>query len=99
MKIQDQTLAGAAAETQRGHHVHGTGKSSGTRSTQDASSYDQVEFSGTLGALSRALSTSDADRSARVNSLAEQYRNGTFRVDSAAISRGMISEALDAGLR
>jgi hypothetical protein len=50
-----------------------------------------------LQSLSRALSTYSADRGAKVQALAAQYQNGTYRADSLAASRGLVAEALTSG--
>jgi anti-sigma28 factor (negative regulator of flagellin synthesis) len=99
MKITDQNLGGAAApETARSQDVQLTSKNgAGSSSSSTIDANDRVEFSGGLGTLSRALSSFQSDRAGRVQSLAAQYQSGSYQPDSAAISRGMIAEALDAG--
>jgi anti-sigma28 factor (negative regulator of flagellin synthesis) len=47
-----------------------------------------------MGSLSRAMQSFGSSRASLVQSLAAQYQSGTYKVDSAAIGRGMISEAL-----
>ena len=47
-----------------------------------------------MGSLSRALQSFGSSRASLVQSLAAQYQSGTYQVDSAAISRGIVSEAL-----
>jgi anti-sigma28 factor (negative regulator of flagellin synthesis) len=47
-----------------------------------------------MGSLSRAMQSFGSGRASLVQSLAAQYQSGTYKVDSAAIGRGMISEAL-----
>jgi anti-sigma28 factor (negative regulator of flagellin synthesis) len=99
MKVYDRGLTGAeSAHTQDVQKLgsNSTGKSS-TRGG-DASG-DRVEFSGNLGMLSRTLSTYDTSRASRVQALAAQFQSGNYRPDSAATSRGMISEALAAGIK
>ncbi len=53
-----------------------------------------VDFSSTLGTLSRAMTSFDTSRSSRVEALAAQYQSGNYTPDSMAVSRGLISEAL-----
>jgi hypothetical protein len=96
MKVYDRGLT--AAETGHSQDVqkltHGSGKSA----TKGAdTSGDRVEFSGSLGLLSRTLSTYDTSRASRVQSLAAQYQSGNYRSDSWATSRGMLDEALIGG--
>ena len=101
MRVNDRNLQGtSAAETGRAQELQQTDRQ-GTRSTgsgkADGSS-DRVELSGTLASLSRAMSVFDADRGSRVQTLAAQYQSGNYCANSAATSRGIISEALSAGL-
>lgn len=97
MKVYDRGLT--AAETGHAQDVQKLGNtSSGKSGARGAdSSGDRVEFSGTLGRLSRTLATYDSSRASRVQSLAAQYQSGTYRPDSAGASRGLVSEALSAG--
>jgi anti-sigma28 factor (negative regulator of flagellin synthesis) len=100
MKIYDNNLIGtAASETHRTQETQKTdrGSSNAIRSA-GGSGGDHVEFSGSLGRLSRALSGVQTDHAARVQALAAQYQSGTYRVDSAAVSRGIVQEALTAGM-
>jgi hypothetical protein len=97
MKVYDRGLT--AAETGHTQDVQkltsGAGKS-GVKS--DDASGDRVEFSGTLGRLSRTISAYESARGSRVQALAAQYQSGNYRPDSAATSRGMLTEALGAAL-
>jgi hypothetical protein len=100
MKIYDQNRTGtSAAETGRAQETQklnrtGTGKS--PRGVDGSN--DSVEFSGTLSRLSRTLTTFETTQASRVQALAAQYQSGNYRPDSAATSRGLVSEALSAGL-
>ncbi len=100
MKIYDSNLGGAPATgAQRTQETQSADRTGGARATPSGGDGgDRVEFSGTLGRLSRALSTSESDRAGRVQSLAAQYQSGTYRPDSAATGRAMIAEALGAGV-
>jgi hypothetical protein len=102
MRVNDRNLPGtSAAETGRAQELQQTDQH-GTKSTgsgkADGSS-DRVEFSGTLGRLSRAMSAFDSDRGSRVQTLSAQYQSGNYQANSAATSRGIISEALGAGTK
>jgi hypothetical protein len=102
MRIQDRTLTGtSAAETARAQEAQnlsraGTGKSP-TRGTDGSN--DSVEFSGTLSRLSRTLTTFNSTQASRVQALAAEYQSGNYRPDSAATSKGLVSEAISAGLQ
>jgi hypothetical protein len=101
MKIYDQNLTGtSAAETGRAQETQklnraGTGKS--PRGVDGSN--DSVEFSGTLSRLSRTLTTFETTQASRVQVLAVQYQSGNYRPDSAATSKGLVSEAMSAGLQ
>jgi Anti-sigma-28 factor, FlgM len=99
MKIYDSNVSGdAIAESHRSQATQRT-DSIGTTRSSSTSGGDQVEFSGRLGRLSGALSGFQTDRAARVQALAAQYQNGTYRADSAATGRAIVGEALRAGLQ
>jgi anti-sigma28 factor (negative regulator of flagellin synthesis) len=98
MKVYDRGLT--PAETGNTQDIQKLSNSTGKSATRGAStSGDHVEFSGNLGRLSRTLSTYDNSRASRVQALAAQYQSGNYRPDSAATSRGMLSEAVAAGIK
>ena len=103
MKIYDRNLTGTSApETGRAQESQnlsraGTGKSP-TRGGVDGSN-DRVEFSGTLSRLSRALTTFESTRANRVQALAVEYQSGNYKPDAAATSKGLVAEAISAGLQ
>jgi hypothetical protein len=96
MKVYDRGLT--PAETGSTQDVQKLSSGSGKSATRGADAGgDRVEFSGSLGRLSRTLSTYDTTRASRVQSLAAQYQSGSYCADSAATSRGMLTEALSSG--
>ena len=101
MKIYDTNLTGAsAAESARTQDLQKVERGAAGRSQSgNASGEDRVDLSGALGQLSKALAVFHQDRASRVEALAAQYQNGTYRVDSAATSRAMIADALSAGVK
>jgi len=96
MKIYDSNTCGipvgASQPTQDTKGLERSGD--GRTSAADGSGGDRVEFSGTLGQLSRALSSLQSERSSRVQALTAEYQRGSYRTDSAAVGRAMVSEAL-----
>jgi anti-sigma28 factor (negative regulator of flagellin synthesis) len=94
MKVTSQDLSGlgaaGASGAQETQKADGGGKSAG----RGGGGSDRVDFSSTLGSLSRAMSSDGASRQAKVQALAAQYQSGRYTADSAAIGRGLISEAL-----
>jgi hypothetical protein len=103
MKIYDRNLTGtSAAETGRAQEAKNLSRAgtdtSPTRGGVDGSN-DRVEFSGTMGRLSRALATFESSRANRVKALAVEYQSGKYQPDPAATSKGLVSEALSAGLQ
>ena len=74
MKIYDRNLTGTSAsetgQAQEAQNLNRTGRTtSPTRNGVDGSN-DRVEFSGTLGQLSRALTSFETSRAQRVQALA-----------------------------
>ena len=98
MRIYDRDLTGAA-EAGRAPEMQRAGREnrSGSAAPGAQASDDRVEFSSRLGRLSEAMSASTAERANRVDALRVLYQEGRYGVDSAAVSRAMVSEALSAG--
>jgi anti-sigma28 factor (negative regulator of flagellin synthesis) len=98
MKIYDSNLSGAASTgAQRTQEAQQTGRSNaGSASAGGGQGGDRVEFSGALGRLSQALGAFQNGRAERVQALTGQYRSGSYRADSTATSRAMITEVLSA---
>jgi hypothetical protein len=101
MRINDRNLTGtSASETGRAQETKDLGRSGTGKSNTGGvdGSNDRVEFSGTLNRLSRALTTFESSRASRVQALAANYQSGTYRSNSAATSKGMVADAMSAGL-
>jgi anti-sigma28 factor (negative regulator of flagellin synthesis) len=102
MKINDRNLTGtSASETGRTQETQKPGRAGAGKSSTLSidGSNDSVVFSGTLSRLSRTLTTFESSRTNRVQALAAQYQSGNYKPNSAAISKGMVSEAMSAGLQ
>jgi hypothetical protein len=100
MRIYDRNLTGASAsESGRALETQRSGWEEGAKpgATGADGVGDRVEFSSTLGRLSRVLSADGADRASHVQALAAQYQSGKYRSDSAATAGGMVAEALGVG--
>lgn len=94
MRITNQNLTGASTTgTSNTQDVQKSGNTSNSSATGGAGG-DTVELSSTLGSLSRAMQSFGTSRDSMVQSIAAQYQSGAYQIDSAAISRSMISEAL-----
>jgi anti-sigma28 factor (negative regulator of flagellin synthesis) len=95
MKVTSQDLSGLGAAGASGAHEvqkpAGDGKSAGSAGKGS----DRVDFSSTLGSLSRAMSSEGSTRQAKIQALTVQYQSGSYSADSAAIGRGLLSEALE----
>src|ERR1019366_2184826 len=102
MRIYDLNLTGAsAAETgqaQKTQNLNRAGSDTSPGRADDGSN-DSVVFSGTMSRLSRALATFESTRANRVRALAVEYQSGTYKPDPVATSKGLVSEALSAGLQ
>jgi anti-sigma28 factor (negative regulator of flagellin synthesis) len=96
MRINNGNTAGAA-ETAGTQNVQKSGRGVGTASGGLDPNSDSVEFSSTLGGLSRAVASDSAQRQSRVQTVAAAYQSGRYQTNSLAISRAMIADAVDAG--
>jgi anti-sigma28 factor (negative regulator of flagellin synthesis) len=95
MRVYEQNLTGAATgEAGRLSESQKTERAGNSAVAAQGGDADRVEFSATLGSLSRAISADQNARSSRIVTLTDQVQSGTYRPDAAAISRGMVSEAL-----
>jgi anti-sigma28 factor (negative regulator of flagellin synthesis) len=95
MKVTNQDLTGlGATSASRTQETQKSSAGAAGSSSKSASGGDSVNFSSGLGSLSRAMSSFDAGSSVRVQALSSQYQAGSYIPDSAATSRGMISDAL-----
>jgi hypothetical protein len=101
MRINDRTLTGnSASETGRTQETKDLYRA-GTRKFNTGGvdgSNDRVEFSGTLNRLSRTLTTFESTRASRVQALAANYQNGSYKPNAAATSKGLVADAMSAGL-
>jgi|SRR5579883_2549681 len=96
MKIYDRNLTGtAASDTSRAAEANKTDPHRQAGASARVTG-DRVEFSGSVGALSRAVSADHSARTGRIQALARQVEQGTYHPDAGAISRGLVSEALAA---
>ena len=93
MRVSNHDLTGlGAAGADRAQETARSG-GSGSGSASGAGG-DRVDFSSALGSLSRALSSFGASQSDTVQGLSAQYQAGNYATDGAAISRGLIAEAM-----
>ena len=102
MQIYDQNPIGpSGTQSERTQETQKSGRAGGSKSVAGGTdkSSDHVEFSSTLGRLSRTLNTFEASRASRVQALAAQFQAGNYRVDASATSRSMVSDALSSGLQ
>ena len=95
MKVTSQDVSGLGAAgvsgSQEIQKQGGSGKSAGWV----GGGSDRIDFSSALGSLSRAMSSDGSARQAKLQALTVQYQSGSYSVDSGAIGRGLISEALE----
>src|ERR1700680_1201054 len=99
MKVYDSNLTGtSAAQTGRSQETQKLDRSQNTK-TRTVGSEDHVELSSTLSRLSSSMAAYGSSRASHVQALAAQYQSGKYRPDSLATSKGMVSEALSAGMK
>jgi len=99
MRIYEQGLAGTQASQttpmSESQKVERDGQSENGNAIGGATAgNDSVEFSSTLGHLSKAIATEDSTHSTRVEYLTAQYQAGNYQPNSYLTSRGIVSEAL-----
>jgi len=100
MRITDQNsqVSTTSTQPQRVGGAQATGSSSQTQSgSQISSGGDQTEFSGFLSRLSQNLQSDTTSRAQRVSQLAAAVQSGSYKVDSAALSRTLVDQAISAG--
>jgi len=100
MRIYDVNLTGSsAAEAARAQEAQRTDRSSSSRSVgTNSSGGDSIEFSTSLGRLSQTMASYASSRLRRVDALAARFQSGAYSPDSAATSKGIVSEALATGV-
>jgi flagellar biosynthesis anti-sigma factor FlgM len=79
-------VAGAAGTDAASQRVAGLGVGS--------ASPDSAELSGLAGKISQTLSQDSADRAAKGEQLRALISSGQYSSDSAAVSRGIVNDAL-----
>jgi anti-sigma28 factor (negative regulator of flagellin synthesis) len=102
MRIYDRNLTGtSAAETGQAQKTQNPSRAGTDTSPTRAAdgSNDTVVFSGTMSQLSRVLATFESTRANRVQTLAVEYQSGKYQADPVSTSKGLVSEALSAGLQ
>ncbi len=96
MKVNDSTLSQAAAsqlgKTRESEGVGAGGaRKSAAGGLQDG---DQVQLSNLSGRLLDMVRADSADRTARIERLAADYRAGRYEADPVEVSRGIIGDAM-----
>lgn len=94
MKVTNQNSTSASTNAASSAQESQRSQSGSSANAKPRASGDSVEFSSTLGSLSRAMESYSSSRSSQVQALAAQYQSGAYKVDSAAVSHGMVSAAL-----
>ena len=95
MKIENGTSLGSASATGAAGvaGADAAGRREAGRGVDSANS-DSAEISGLAGKISQALNQDSANRAATVQQLSAAVANGQYNPDSAAVSRGIVGEAL-----
>lgn len=94
MRVTNRNPTSASTEGTSGSQEIQRSGSGSNSSARAGAGGDTVELSATIGSLSRAMESFGSDRQSKVESLAAQYQAGTYTIDSVAISRGIIAEAM-----
>jgi anti-sigma28 factor (negative regulator of flagellin synthesis) len=96
MKVNDSVLSQAAAsqpgKTRESEAVAaGAGRKGSAAQPQDG---DRVQLSNLSGRLLEISAVQSAERDARIERLAADYRAGRYQPDALAVSRGIVDEAM-----
>jgi flagellar biosynthesis anti-sigma factor FlgM len=99
MRIIDSNSLGNTASQQTGRtaDVQQGQSSSKNRAAGSTASSDTVELSGQSYRIAATLRADSAARAQRVQQLSAAVQSGSYRVDSAAVSRGLVNEAMMGG--
>jgi anti-sigma28 factor (negative regulator of flagellin synthesis) len=97
MKIDQQNIlqsggAGGAQQTGGAQQVKGGRGAGGARSAYGTGS-DSVELS-SLSEAVRAYTTPSPERALAVSAIGRDVQSGNYRIDPAAVSRGLIADAM-----
>ena len=98
MKVNDRNPLGAMADAARTQETQRADSSTKVALGRPGGGVDRVELSATAGTISRALSSGENDRAAKLSAIAADYQAGRYQPNSLATARGLISEGLAAGL-
>jgi anti-sigma28 factor (negative regulator of flagellin synthesis) len=71
----------------------------GSRATGSVSGGDSVELSRFTGRIATGLQAALASREQRVRELASAVRSGNYQIDSQAVSRALVEQAITGGKR
>lgn len=95
MRVSDRNALGTvAAETGRTQESAKVEQGGVAQTARAGSGGDRIEFSYTLGSVSRSLSSFSSQRAERVQALAADYQSGRYQPDALATSRAMVTEGL-----
>ena len=97
MKIQNDALTGLnAAQTSRTEETKLAGQSAyRTGSSSAFASGDSISVSSLASQISDASAAAETRSAERVAKLAALYSRGNYTVDATALSRAMVSRAID----
>jgi hypothetical protein len=96
IRIQHEALPGTnVSEVSRGEEVSRSAKNGAPPASATAErGGDQVEISSLSGSITETLSAAAAHQADRIRLLSALYASGRYTVDSATVSRALVSKAL-----
>jgi anti-sigma28 factor (negative regulator of flagellin synthesis) len=98
IRIQNDNLAGTqASETSRANEISRAGSSSSARAGKAGGGADHVEISSLSEGISAANSAQQTQQAARVRQLAALYSSGRYHVDSTAVGKAIVANAISQG--
>jgi len=93
MRVNGQNSLGTTAETGGAPEAQKLDRSDSSRSSAVDAGEDRVGLSATLGRISQALSSYNAQHASRVQALTAQYQQGQYQSDAQATSNAMLEQA------
>ncbi len=99
IQIQNDSLSGAVSPAVGGaDEISRAARSPSPSSTSLGSrGVDKIDISSFAQNVAAASSAQDAQQASRIKQLTAIYRSGQYSVDSAQVSRAMVSQALGDG--
>ena len=99
IRIYSDGLANAASEASRADELQrATAAAKKPPTSSGGEGSDQVQISSLSASIAAGTDQQGAQQAHRVSQIAAQYQNGTYHVDSAKLSKALVSYAIRSGV-